>query len=462
MLKRYVEQILKIYNLIDGLMITDQYGRIEYYLTYRPDLIDFRESEVLGRHLFDVYPDLSEETSSIMRVIRTGKPIFNEEQTLRSFKGQKLHVVNTTMPIVENNKIVGAIDLSRYIDPDYERQNIKISQTDTKSVKKLYTIDDIITNSASMEIMKEKIPMIAGTDSSVLIYGETGTGKELIAQSIHTSSKRKNRKFISQNCAAIPTNLLEGILFGTTKGSYTGAENRPGLFEAANGGTLFLDEINSMELSVQSKILKAIEEKKVTRIGGFEPVKTDIKIITATNQNPLECVQAKKLREDLFYRLSVVQLNVPPLRERKNDLPLLIDYFLTEFNRQMNRSILGIDEEVETIFKSYAWPGNVRELRNVIEGAFNITSSRFIRKGDIPKYLIQQAQGATDILNLESNKIVFNPKGISLENEVDEYEKSLIEQALQLSASLTETAELLGISKQSLNYKLKKYNLTKR
>ena len=462
MLKRYVEQILNIYNLIDGLMITDKYGYIEYYLTYRPDLIDFRESEIIGKHLFDVYPGLNEKNSSIMRVIQTGKPIFNEEQVLHSFKGQTLHVVNTTMPLVENDAIVGAIDLSRYIDPDYERQNIKISQKDTNNVKKLYTIDDIITNSASMEIMKEKIPMIASTDSSVLIYGETGTGKELIAQSIHTSSKRKSKKFISQNCAAIPTNLLEGILFGTTKGSYTGAEDRPGLFEAANGGTLFLDEINSMELSVQSKILKAIEEKKVTRIGGFDPIKTDIKIITAVNRNPLECVQEETLREDLFYRLSVVQLNVPPLRERKKDLPYLIDYFLSEFNQQMKRDILGIDEEVEDIFKRYLWPGNVRELRNVIEGAFNITDTRFIRKIDLPKYLLQQVEGSIHLLNPDSNKILFHPKGISLENEVDEYEKGLIEQALQAAGSLTEVAELLGISKQSLNYKLKKYSLNKK
>ena len=156
MLKRYVEQILNIYNLVDGLMITDRYGKIEYHLTYRPDLIDFRESEILGKHLFEVYPGLNEENSSIMRVIKTGRPIFNEEQVLHSFKGQTLHVVNTTMPLVENDEIVGAIDLSRYIDPGYERQNIKISQKDAENIKKLYTVDDIITNSASMQFMKEK------------------------------------------------------------------------------------------------------------------------------------------------------------------------------------------------------------------------------------------------------------------------------------------------------------------
>ncbi len=238
-----------------------------------------------------------------------------------------------------------------------------------------------------MELIKERIPMIADTDSSVLIYGETGTGKELVAQSIHTASKRRNKKFVSQNCAAIPGNLLESILFGTTKGSYTGAENKPGLFEIASGGTLFLDEINSMEISVQPKILKAIEEKQVVRLGGYEPIKTDIKIVSAVNENPLQCIAENKLREDLFYRLSVVQLNIPPLRERINDLFYLVSHFINIYNTSMHCNLIGIDEEVETIFRGYNWPGNVRELKNVIEGAFNVASARFIQKKDLPEYL---------------------------------------------------------------------------
>ena len=345
MLRRYVEQILSLYNYIDGLMITDEKGKIEYYMTYRPDLVSLREKDVIGKYLLDIYPNLTEDTSSIMRVLKTGKPIFNEEQELRSYKGEILHVVNTTMPIMEEGRIVGAIDVSRYMDPAYGRQYISLSLKESQEPKSLYSVDDIIGNSDSMAVLKEKIPMIASTDSSVLIYGETGTGKELVAQSIHTASRRKDKRFISQNCAAIPSNLLEGILFGTVKGSYTGAENKPGLFEIANGGTLFLDEINSMDIGLQSKILKAIEDKKVTRVGGFEPIATDIKIISAVNQNPLTCVQEGKLREDLFYRLSVVQLNVPPLRERSEDLLFLIEYFINEYNRQMKKSILGLDEE---------------------------------------------------------------------------------------------------------------------
>ena len=458
MLRKYVEQILSLYNYIDGLMITDDKGKIEYYVTYRPDLVSLREKDVIGKYLLDIYPDITEETSSIMRVLKTGRPIFNEEQEVTSFKGETLHVVNTTMPIMENGRIVGAIDVSRYNDPAFGRQNISLSFKDSLEPKSLYTVDDIIGNSNSMAVLKERIPMIASTDSSVLIYGETGAGKELVAQSIHTASHRKSKRFVSQNCAAIPSNLLEGILFGTVKGSFTGAENKPGLFEIANGGTLFLDEINSMDVGLQSKILKAIEDKKVTRVGGYEPIATDIKIISAVNQNPLTCVQEGKLREDLFYRLSVVQLNVPPLRERHEDLLLLTDYFIKEYNSQMKKDIMGLDEEAETILKAYTWPGNVRELRNVIEGAFNVASNRFIRRRDLPEYLLDRVGGMSEqIFNPSGRPMPKIDQGFSLDKELEEFEKAIILQALNKAKNYTDAAELLGISKQSLNYKMKKY-----
>ena len=176
MLRRYAEQILSLYNYIDGLMMTDKDGYIEYYATYRPDINHLKEKNLLGKNLLDIYPSLTRETSSIFRVLNTGKPIFNEEQTLVSYDGQKLRVVNTTMPIIENGQLVGAIDVSRYMDPSYERQNITLSLKKNRETKNLYTVDDIITNSRAMESLKERIPMVAATDSSVLVYGETGTG----------------------------------------------------------------------------------------------------------------------------------------------------------------------------------------------------------------------------------------------------------------------------------------------
>ncbi len=460
MLRRYVEQILSIYNYIDGVIVTDRYGYIEYYTNFRPDVNNLNEKDVLKKHILNVYPTLTDETSSILRVLKTGEPIINEYQTLISYKGQSILAVNTTLPIKKNDEIIGAVDASIYLDKTYERKDISISYKEKVEPTDLYTTDDIITNNKSMEIIKKKIEMIANTDSTVLIYGETGTGKELVAQSIHMSSKRKGKRFISQNCAAIPANLLESILFGTTKGSYTGAENKPGLLEIANEGTLFLDEINSMEISVQSKLLKAIEEKKFLRLGGHKPISTDIKIISAVNESPLLCVKENKLREDLFYRLSVVQIDIPPLRERTDDLFFLTSHFINKFNHEMNKEIIDIDEEVEKIFKNYNWPGNIRELKNVIEGAFNIVSSRFIQKKDLPSYITQNNDEITGYKELTCSSSYDNMRiGFSLEKALLEYEKEIIEKAIANTKSLSDAAKLLNISKQSLNYKLSKFNI---
>lgn len=311
MIKKYVEQILDLYNFVDGLMITDAKGNIEFYQSFRADLNDLKSEKVIGKNLLDIYPTLTMETSTIFKVLQTGEPVFNQFQEIPTYSGKIIRALNTTLPLTDGKKIIGAIDVSRYIDTPYARKEITLS---LKEVQKsnLYTVDDIISISPEMEKLKEKINRIANTDSSVLIYGETGTGKELVAQSLHTSSSRKNKKFISQNCAAIPSTLLESILFGTTKGSFTGAEDKAGIFEIANGGTIFLDEINSMDMSVQAKILKAIEEKQIKRIGSADAISTDIRIISAMNKPPVECINNKTMREDLFYRLSVVQIAIPP------------------------------------------------------------------------------------------------------------------------------------------------------
>lgn len=462
MLRRYVEQILNIYNYLDGVMVVDAKGIVEFYVNYRPDVNNLKEKDVIGKYILDIYPGLTEESSSLLRVLRTGKPITNEFQVLSTFKGENIRAVNTTMPIMDGNKIVGAVDVSRYVESSFERQNIKLDFKEKNAEQDLYTLNDIITSSQAMELIKEKIKMVADTDSSVLIYGETGTGKELVAQSIHTSSKRSNKRFISQNCASIPANLLESILFGTVKGSYTGAENRPGLFELASGGTLFLDEINSMEVSVQAKILKAIEEKKITRIGGLQTIPIDVKIVSAINQPPLECIQEGKLREDLFYRLSVVQLTLPPLRERTNDLFLLVNHFIQEYNKKMNRRILGIDEEVEELFRKYSWPGNVRELKNIIEGAFNVTASGFIQKSNLPEYLnnfVTNAMNSKDNKSNMRSKLDLDCEEFSLDGVLKELEISLIKQAIDETSNLSDAARKLKISKQSLHYKMNKYNL---
>lgn len=456
MLRRYVEQILSIYNYIDGLVVTNKKGIVEYFITYRPDVNRLKQEDVVGKHILKVYPDLTPETSSIMRVLKNGKPIFNERQYLKTYKGQSIYAVNNTMPIVSGEEIIGAVDVSKYLDPEVQRQNIILSMRDNhlpKNKDELYSIDDIITNDNSMLEIKEKILKVSKTNSSVLIYGVTGTGKELVAQSIHKHSDGSDEMpFVSQNCAAIPSTLLESILFGTVKGSYTGAENKKGLFEVAEGGTLFLDEINSMEISVQAKILKAIEEKKIRRVGGIEPIDINVRIISAVNEEPHKAIKEGRLREDLFYRLGVVQINLPSLKERRRDIKLLTSYFIDKYNRQMNRRVIGINEKIEELFNSYSWPGNVRELKNVIEGAFNLISGNLIQEKDLPDYLRNR--------ELEYKDKIENALGrIPLNAMVEDFEKRIIEIAIGKSKNMVEAAKFLGISKQLLKYKTDKYGI---
>lgn len=458
MSEKYIEQILNIYNHVDTIILTDDKGYITYFITYRPDVNPHRPKNMVGKHMLEVFKTLTEETSSVMRVIKTGEPILNEIQEF-PYDSYVVRSINTTMPIKENGKLVGVANMIRYLDGPFKRNEIVIDLKEKKDFGIRYHIDDIEGCSESISYLKQKIRMVSETDSAVLIYGETGVGKELVAQSIHGLSSRRNNRFVPQNCAAIPESLLESIIFGTVKGAYTGAENRPGLFEISKGGTLFLDEINSMEITLQAKILRAIEDNEVTRIGSNTPIKTDVRIISALNENPMDCIKNKKLRRDLFYRLSTVEIDIDPLRKRKEDISYMTDYYINYFNKRMNRAIIGIDEDVEKIFSRYEWPGNVRELRNVLEGAFNIATSRKIKKKYLPNYLLQEF----DVEGIETadEHIIrwSNGEDFNLDEAIKEYERNIIISALHNSRNLSEAAKKLGISRQNLNYKLNKHSL---
>lgn len=456
--EKYIEQILNIYNHVDTIILTDDKGYITYFITYRPDVNPHRPKNMVGKHMLEAFKTLTEETSSVMRVIKTGEPILNEVQEF-PYDSYVVRSINTTMPIKENGKLVGVANMIRYLDGPFKRNEIVIDMKEKKDFGIRYHIDDIEGCSESISYLKQKIRMVSETDSAVLIYGETGVGKELVAQSIHGLSSRRNNRFVSQNCAAIPENLLESIIFGTVKGAYTGAENRPGLFEISKGGTLFLDEINSMEITLQAKILRAIEDNEVTRIGSNTPIKTDVRIISALNENPMDCIKNKKLRRDLFYRLSTVEIDIEPLRKRKEDISYMTDYYINYFNKKMNRAIIGIDDDVQKIFSRYEWPGNVRELRNVLEGAFNIATSRKIKKKYLPNYLLQEFD--VEGIEMADEHIIrwSNGEDFNLDEAIKEYERNIIISALHNSRNLSEAAKKLGISRQNLNYKLNKHSL---
>ena len=455
MLHNYIKQILSLYNYVDAIIMVNEKGIIEYSDNFRTDLNNLYTEEVVGRYIWEVYPMLNEKNSSLLKALKSGSAIINESQHLINFKGVDIEAVNSTFPIKSGEKVIGAVEVSMFLESDKRRNDISLKLKEKDNNWSNYDICDIITNDPYMNSIKSNVLKISKTDSPVLIYGHTGTGKEMIARSIHNNSKRMSKPFISQNCAAIPATLLESILFGTVKGSYTGAENRMGLFEAADGGTLFLDEINSMEISMQPKLLKAIENQEIRRIGTTESKKVNVRIITAVNEPPSEIIKEKKLREDLFYRIGVVQINLPDLKNRKKDIRVLCDHYVKEYNKIMEKNIKGLHDSVYKILENYSWPGNIRELKNIIESAFNITCSDVIKVEDLPDYIFDNNRENDNKLGFYYDGIGKNTK--SLTERVENYEKKLIIEALKTSKNTTDAAKLLKISRQSLNYKMQKY-----
>ncbi|QHI72514.1 sigma-54 interaction domain-containing protein [Aminipila terrae] len=458
MITKYLEKMTYIYNTMDSVLITNIDGIIEYCAVFDEKDSSIKNEGYTGKYLLEVYPELTKETSTHFRAMKTGKAIIDEIQTVIDFNGIKRTFVSNTYPIEVDGKIVGAIEgtviLSDAGLPNSKR--FKDSKVNTESG--LYTIDDLIGKSNRMLVVKEKILRAADGDSSVMIIGETGTGKEIVAQAIHSHSKRKNQAFISQNCSAIPASLLESTLFGTVKGSYTGAEDRKGLFELADKGTLFLDELNSMNIELQGKILKAVEEQKIRRLGSEKERKIDVRIISALNEEVDEVLEKDKIRKDLYYRLGVFQINLPLLKDRKEDIPLLIKYFINYYNKKGKRNIENCSELAERLLIDYEWPGNVRELKNVIEYAFNMSKGKDITMTSLPEnflYNKKEDTHYTEQLNWEKAL----EEGHSLASIIDNYESRIIKKILSGSSNITEAADKLGVSRQVLNYKIKKYQI---
>jgi arginine utilization regulatory protein len=289
----------------------------------------------------------------------------------------------------------------------------------------------------------------------VLIYAETGSGKEVISQSIHYSGVRKDRPFIPINCAAIPAALLEGMLFGTEKGSFTGAENKKGLFEEANHGTILLDEVNSMEPYLQSKLLRVLQDGYIRPIGSNKIIDIDVRIIATLNEDPEKLIESGKLRKDFYYRLSVIRINIPPLRERKEDIPILVENFIENYNRILGKNIQGIDDSVMKRFSEYSWPGNIRELKNVIESAINMSDNN-----DILTHRHFDVKPLSEVYREVNNFNIDENGNLDLEKYMENIEKEIIEKALiKNKYNITKTSKQLNISRQNLQYKIKKYNM---
>lgn len=459
--KSIIDTILK--NIDIGINVVDDKGRTIIYNQAMADLEGLDINEVMGKSILDIFPSLTPETSTLLTVLKTGKPIYDRYQTYLNNKGKQINTINSTIPIMIAPGKQGALEIAKDITKEkelsdklvYLHQELASKDIDDKGLKG-YTFRNLIGTDEKFINTIEIAKKAAMSSSTVLISGETGTGKELFAQSIHNESSRKHKPFIAQNCAALPESLLEGILFGTVKGSFTGAINRPGLFEQANGGTLLLDEINSMGQQLQAKLLRVLQEGYVRRVGGLEEIPIDVRIIATTNEGHADILKKGIIRKDLYYRLNVISVNIPALRERKGDIPILIDHFIKKYNSILQKDVWYCSNEVKEAFMNYEWPGNVRELENVIESAINMINKGHIIK---PEHISPDMYERLFSTAISRHKV--NIDGTqTLDKVLEEVEKSLILDALkETNNNISRSSEKLGIKRQTLQHKLKKYGI---
>jgi arginine utilization regulatory protein len=464
--KRLLELILL--NLDEGIIVTDANANITFYKEPATNIGGIDSHTAIGKNILEVFPDLTPETSTFYSVLRNKRPIIEHIQHYTNYQGRKVSTVTSTIPIIENGELVGCFEIFKDLTQvaDLSEKILRLQEQLYKSSSgnkehsgsgAKYTFENIIGNSASIVELKKKAKKISGSSSPVLLYGETGTGKELLVQSIHNADpRRRNKPFIAQNCAALPFTLLESILFGTAAGSFTGAKDNPGLFELADGGTLYLDEVNSLNIELQAKLLRVIQDGVVRRIGALSTKDVDVRIIASTNEPPEELVARKLLREDLYYRLNVIYLELPPLRERLEDISVLARFFMERNNARLGKSIAGISEEALAAFKEYSWPGNVRELEHLLESTMNLIDRNTIELEDVRHYFDKRVKPAAEG--------GLSPTGADtvtdLNAAVNDYEKSLLIKALKAAGgNISVAARHLGLPKQTMHNKVRKHNI---
>lgn len=357
-----------INSIVEGLVAIDHAGFITHINKSAEKLLQVSSLQACRKHINDIFPEFSSP-----KVLKFGQPYAEQEIKYKNRK-EIIQFISTITPIKADQEIIGLVISFRSI-----REMRKLAGRLIREDRK-YTLDGILGTSRIMTMLKQKMQLVAATDSTILITGESGTGKELFARAIHEESHRKNGPFIAINCGAIPEMLLESELFGYEEGAFTGASRggKPGKFELADGGTIFLDEIGDMPMHLQVKLLRVLQEVKIERIGGVKPVWIDVRIIAATNRNLEEMIREKQFRSDLFYRLSVIPFFVPPLRDRKEDLMLLLHHFLDKHNLILGKHITGFTQDVQRKMLAYPWLGNVRELENAVEYAVNIATKNII------------------------------------------------------------------------------------
>ena len=407
-------------------------------------IADIRMPDISGIELLEYIRQVSPETIVIM--------ITAYASTETAIQALKLGAYDyITKPFnVDEIKII--------IEKALEKKRLKEENIYLKKelqLREKHRFGSIVGKNKKMVALYRLVEQIAPTSTTVLISGESGTGKELIARAIHNHSPRQDKQFVSINCGALPETLLESELFGYLKGAFTGAtSNKKGLFEVANGGTLLLDEIGDMSPSMQVKLLRVLQDKIIRRVGGLQEIKVDVRIITSTNQDLQRLVEEKRFREDLFYRVNVMQIRIPPLRERKDDILLLANHFLNIYNQEVGKNIQGYHERTKAYLESYSWPGNVRELENMVERAVALETTDLIMPDRLPEKIYRDKLPSAD------SPYYLADEGMNLEEHITNVRKKFIASALEKAGGVQKrAASLLGMTFRSFRYFVKKYGL---
>lgn len=434
-LKRVWELEAILETIHEGTLVIDDEGVVTYCNSTAQQLLKMDKKDILGHHLAHFWPE-----PPALDTLKTGREYTEKEEIIQHGRGL-MHFIVTVRLIKDIRGGKGAVISFRDI-AEARRLIYDISEN-----RAMYTFDDIIGCSSAVEQIKEQALRVAAGNSTVLITGETGTGKEVFARAIHFASPRAQGPFININCGAIPENLLESELFGYDRGAFTGAlkEGKAGKFELADGGTIFLDEIGEMPLNLQVKLLHVLQNREVERVGGTKKIPVDIRIIAASNRDLEKMMYERKFRKDLYFRLGVIPLHIPPLRERKEDIPLLVQYCLEKYIKKLNKPSFIISSEVMEYFMQYRWPGNVREMENAVEYAINMCNGTTITVNDLPPRITNTTEEDFEYTS-------------TLESLLNAYEQKILKEYLRQfgtsSRAKKRIAQALGISRATLYRKL--------
>ncbi len=424
-------------SISDGVFTVDRNWIITSFNRAAEQITGISRKKATGRPCWDVFhSSICESECALKHTWNTGKAVVGKTCYIVDARGRRVPVsISTALLRDEQGRVTGGVETFRDLSV---LENLRLQ------LKGGFDMGELISHSPAMQQVLEVTPAVAETSSTVLIQGETGTGKELVARAIHALHRGREAPFVAVNCAALPDTLLESELFGYRSGAFTGAvKNKPGRFAQARGGTLFMDEIGDMSLNLQTKLLRVLQEKSFEPLGAVHPEKTDARIIAATNKDLEQLVQMKAFRLDLFYRINVVRIDLPPLRHRKEDIPFLVDQFVERFNRLMNREITGVDGQVLSLFMAHDWPGNIRELENVVERAFVLCRSGEITRHHLPRELILKDRTSMETTELHTARQAL--------------EKSSITRALRQSQNnMSRAAKLLGMHRSTLYRKMKR------